>query len=133
MLGAIAEDADVAREAARVVAAFYLSSMPPELLLRHGVEPADVAPAIAAFNAGDVGRALALTPSAIGDALSVGGTAEDWIEKIKRDFHPAGFDHLLVTFADPFLVESWAGIRIDGLPSLDDQIRLFHSRVMSAF
>ena len=121
MLGAIAEDADVAREAARVVAAFYLSSMPPELLLRHGVEPADVAPAIAAFNAGDVGRALALTPSAIGDALSVGGTAEDWIEKIKRDFQPAGFDHLLVTFADPFLVESWAGIRIDGLPSLDDQ------------
>ena len=63
MLGAIAEDADVAREAARVVAAFYLSSMPPELLLRHGVEPADVAPAIAAFNAGDVRRALALTPS----------------------------------------------------------------------
>jgi 5,10-methylenetetrahydromethanopterin reductase len=117
MLGAIAEDPEVAREAARVVAAFYLSSMPPELLLRHGVEPADVAPAIAAFNAGDVGRALALTPSAIGDALSVGGTAEDWIEKIKRDFQPAGFDHLLVTFADPFLVESWAGIRIDGLPS----------------
>jgi 5,10-methylenetetrahydromethanopterin reductase len=54
MLGAIAEDADAAREAARVVAAFYLSSMPPELLSRNGVEPADVAPAIAAFKAGDV-------------------------------------------------------------------------------
>ena len=80
-----------------------------------------------------MGRALARTPSAIGDALSVGGTAEDWIEKIKRDFRPAGFDHLLVPFADPFLVESSAGMRIDGLPSLHDQIRLFHSRVMSAF
>ena len=62
MLGAIAEDADAAREAARVVAAFYLSSMPPELLERNGVDPAEVAPAIAAFNAGDVQRALALTP-----------------------------------------------------------------------
>jgi len=72
-------------------------------------------------------RPSASAPAAVGDALCVGGTAEDWIEKIKRDFQPAGFDHLLVTFADPFLVESWAGIRIDGLPSLDDQIRLFHS------
>lgn len=133
MLGAIAEDADVAREAARIVTAFYLSSMPPELLLRNGVEPADVAPAIAAFHAGDVQRALALTPPAVGDALSVGGTAQDWIEKIRCDLQPAGFNHVLVTFADPFLVESWAGITIDGLPSLDDQIRLFHSRVMSAF
>ncbi len=131
MLGAIAEDADAARRAARVVAAFYLSSMPPELLSRNGVEPEDVAPAIAAFNAGDVHRALALTPPEVGDALSVAGTAQDWIDKIERDLVPAGFDHLLVTFADPFLVESWAGLTIDGLPSLDDQIRLFQSSVMS--
>ena len=132
MLGAIAEDAHVAREAARVLTAFYLSSMPPELLLRNGVEPADVAPAIAAFNAGDVQRAIALTPPEVGDALSVAGTARDWIEKIERDLRPSGFNHLLVTFADPFLVESWAGLSIDSLPSLDDQIRLFHDSVMSA-
>lgn len=130
MLGAIAEDADAAREAARVVAAFYLSSMPPELLLRNGVEPEEVAPAIAAFNAGDVQRALELTPSVVGDALSVAGTAQDWIDKIERDLLPSGFNHLLVTFADPFLVESWAGLTIDGLPPLDDQIRLFHESVM---
>jgi len=36
-----------------------------------------------------------------------------------------------VTFADPFLVESWAGVRIEGLPTLDDQIRLFRESVMS--
>jgi len=131
MLGAIADDAEAAREAARVVAAFYLSSMPPELLVRNGVDPADVAPAIAAFNAGDVQRALALTPPAIGDALSVGGTARDWLDKIERDLMPSGFNHLLVTFADPFLVESWAGVTIAGLPSLDEQIRLFHESVIS--
>jgi len=132
VLGAIAEDADAAREAARVVAAFYLSSMPPELLSRNGVDPAEVAPAIAAFKAGEVQRALALTPTAVGDALSVAGTPQDWIEKIERDIEPSGFNHLLVTFADPFLVESWAGLTIDGLPTLDDQITLFHGSVMSA-
>jgi 5,10-methylenetetrahydromethanopterin reductase len=132
MLGAIAEDAAAAREAARVVAAFYVSSMPPELLSRNGVQPEEVEPAIAAFNAGDVPRALALTPPAVGDALSVAGTPQDWLDKIERDLIPSGFGHLLVTFADPFLVESWAGVTIDGLPSLDDQIRLFHDSVMSA-
>ena len=133
MLGAIAADAEAAREAARVVAAFYLSSMPAELLVRNGVDPEEVAPAIAAFKAGDVRRALTLTPPAVGDALSVAGTAQDWIDKIERDLIPSGFGHLLVTFADPFLVESWTGLTIDNLPSLDDQIQLFHDSVMSAF
>jgi 5,10-methylenetetrahydromethanopterin reductase len=133
MLGAIAADAEPARQAARVVAAFYLSSMPPELLQRNGVDPADVEPAVEAFKAGDVKRALGLTPPAVGDALSVAGTAQDWIDKIERDFRPAGFRHLLVTFADPFLVESWAGVTIEGLPSLEDQLRLFRAAVMPAF
>ena len=132
VLGAIADDAGAAREAARVVAAFYLSSMPPELLLRNGVDPAEVQPAIGAFKAGDVQRALALTPKAVGDALCVAGTPQDWIHKIERDIAPSGFNHLLVTFADPFLVENWAGLTIDGLPALDDQIRLFHAEVMPA-
>jgi 5,10-methylenetetrahydromethanopterin reductase len=132
MLGAIAEDADAAREAARVIAAFYLSSMPRELLLRNGVEPEEVAPAIAAFKAGDVQRALTLTPKAVGDALTVAGTPQDWIDKIERDLRPSGFNHLLLTFADPFLVESWAGLTIEGLPSLNDQIRLFHHSVIPA-
>jgi 5,10-methylenetetrahydromethanopterin reductase len=133
MLGAIAEESEAARAAARVVAAFYLSSMPRELLERNGVDPEEVAPAVEAFNRGDVERALELTPPAVGDALSVAGTAQDWITKIQHDFIPAGFGHLLVTFADPFLVRSWAGVTIEGLPSLEEQLDLFHARVMPAF
>jgi 5,10-methylenetetrahydromethanopterin reductase len=132
MLGAIAKEPEAARSAARIVAAFYLSSMPHELLERNGVEPAEVAPAVEAFDRGDVQRALELTPPAVGDALSVAGTADDWIDKIRRDFIPAGFGHLLVTFADPFLVQSWAGATIEGLPSLDEQLDLFHAHVMPA-
>jgi 5,10-methylenetetrahydromethanopterin reductase len=96
-------------------------------------DPGAVKPIIEAFAAGDVGGALELTPVELGDALSVAGTPQDWIDKIERDLIPAGFSHLLVTFADPFLVESWTGDTIEGLPSLEDQLRLFHDEVMTAF
>lgn len=132
-LGAIASEPGPAREAARIMAAFYISSMPPELLARHGIEFDDVKPIVEAFTAGNVARALELTPPELGAALSVAGTAQDWIAKIEADFLPAGFNHLLVTFADPFLVESWSGRKIDGLPSLEEQLRLFHDEVMVAF
>ena len=39
LLGAIAPDGDVARRAGRTLAAFYIPSMPPALLERHGIEP----------------------------------------------------------------------------------------------
>jgi 5,10-methylenetetrahydromethanopterin reductase len=130
-LGAIAEDPGPAQEAARIVAAFYISSMPPELLARNGVDPAEVAPVTEAFNKGDVQRALELTPPEVGDALSVAGTPQDWKRWIEGDFAPAGFGHLLVTFADPFLVESWAGISIDGLPTFEEQLQLFHDEVIA--
>lgn len=133
MLGAISHDPDAAREAARIAAAFYISSMPPELLRRNGVDPEDVKAIVEAFEAGDVRRALKLTPPELGETLSVAGTPREWINKIERDVIPAGFNHLLVTFADPFLVESWAGQRIPGLPTLEEQLQLFHDEVMPAF
>jgi 5,10-methylenetetrahydromethanopterin reductase len=49
VLGAIAPDAEPAREAARIVTAFYISAMPRELLERNGVDPEAVEPAVAAF------------------------------------------------------------------------------------
>ena len=131
VLGAVAEDAEAARRAARIAAAFYLSSMPPELLRRNGVDPAEVEPAVEAFKRGDVQQALELTPEAVADALSVAGTPGDWVEWLERDFAPSGFRHVLVTLVDPFLVESWAGVRIDGLPALREQLQLFHDGVMT--
>jgi 5,10-methylenetetrahydromethanopterin reductase len=132
-LGAIADERGPAQEAARIVAAFYISSMPPELLARNGVEPESVKPIVQAFARGDVRRALDLTSPEIGEILSVAGTPSDWIEKIERDVVPSGFSHLLVTFADPFVVESWASLRIPGLPTLAEQLQLFHNEVMPAF
>ncbi len=77
---AVAEDGDAARRAARLKAAFYLPSMPPALIERHGIPFATVEPAgtpeevaerrdrrpvidpiNAAFARGDVKQALSLT------------------------------------------------------------------------
>ena len=55
----------------------------------------------------------------MGDALSVAGTAQDWIDKIDDVRHR---NHLLVR--SPIRSSrSWAGVAIEGLLSLDDQIR----------
>jgi 5,10-methylenetetrahydromethanopterin reductase len=78
LLGAIAPDAEVARRAARILASFYIPSMPPALLERHGIEAAEVAPINAAFSAGDIERALDLTPDAIADRIVVAGSPDEW-------------------------------------------------------
>jgi hypothetical protein len=104
--------------------------MPAALLERNGIEPDEVGPANEAFAAGDVARALALTDDAIVDRIVVAGTPDDWLAWLKTTYAPAGFDHALVSFADPFLLDAWAGAEVDGLPDLADQVRLFGEEVL---
>ena len=133
ILGAVALDGDAAREGARVAAAFYISSMPPELVERHGIPFADVEPVVHAFARGQIDRALALVPASVGAQLSLAGTPQEWIERIKRDFHPHGYNHIALGLADPFLVERWSGRPVDGLPPLHEQLQLLHDHVLPAF
>ena len=60
LTAAVSDDGDAARHAARLKAAFYLPSMPPALLERHGVPFRTVEPISAAFARGDVAAALRL-------------------------------------------------------------------------
>jgi 5,10-methylenetetrahydromethanopterin reductase len=130
LLGAIAEDGEVAKRAARILAAFYIPSMPPALLERHAIAPEEVAPVNDAFAAGDIRRALASTPDSVADRLVVAGTPDDWLHWLTETYAAAGLDHALVSFADPFTLRSWAGVSVDGLPSLDAQVRLFGEHVL---
>lgn len=130
LLGAIALDGDVARRAARVLAAFYIPSMPPALLQRHGIEPAEIAPVTEAFAAGDVPGALAATPPEIADRIILAGTPQEWVQWLAGTYAPAGLNHALVSFADPFSLSAWAGIEIEGLPELGEQVRLVGEQVI---
>jgi 5,10-methylenetetrahydromethanopterin reductase len=130
LLGAIAPDAGVARRAGRILAAFYIPSMPPALLERHGIDPDEVAPVNAAFATGDIERALELTPDAVADRIMVAGAPEDWVRWLTRDYAPAGLNHTLVSFTDPFTLKAWADREVPGLPGLVDQVRLFGEHVL---
>lgn len=132
LLGAIAADRDAAKRAGRVLAAFYIPSMPPALLDRHGISFDEVAPVNEAFAAGDVKRALELTPDSIADRLVVAGTPDDWLEWLKDVYAAAGFEHAVVSFTDPFTLRSWADIEIEELPGLNEQVRLFGEEVLPA-
>ena len=131
LLGAIAPDGEAAKRAGRVLAAFYIPSMPPALLERHGIGADEVAPVMEAFAAGDVKRALDATPDSLADRLVVAGTPDDWLRWLTETYAPSGMNHALVSFADPFTLRTWAGVEIDGLPSLGDQVRLFGESVLS--
>ena len=130
LLGAIAPDADVARRAGRIIASFYVPSMPPALLERHGIDPEEVAPVNEAFAAGEVERALDLTSDAVADRIMVAGTPDNWVEWLTGTYAPAGLNHALVTFADPFTLKAWADIEVPGLPDLAHQIGLFGEHVL---
>ena len=104
--------------------------MPPALLERHGIGLDEVAPVNEAFAAGDVKRALKLTPDSIADRLVVAGTPDDWLAWLTDTYAAAGFEHALVSFTDPFTLRSWADVEIDGLPGLNEQVRLFGEEVL---
>ena len=124
-------DGEAAKRAGRVLAGFYIPSMPPALLERHRIAPDEVAPIVDAFAAGDVKRALAATPDSLADRLVVAGTPDDWLRWLTETYAPSGMEHALVSFADPFTLRTWAGVEVDGLPSLRDQVRLFGESVLA--
>jgi 5,10-methylenetetrahydromethanopterin reductase len=130
LLGAIAADGEAARRAGRILAAFYIPSMPPVLLERHGIEPGQVATINEAFAAGDVQGALMATPDEVADRITVAGTPDDWVEWLRETFAPAGLNHALVSFTDPFTLKAWAGIEVEGLPDLAEQVRLVGEQVL---
>jgi 5,10-methylenetetrahydromethanopterin reductase len=115
-----------------VAAAFYISSMAPELIERHGISYADVRPVVGAFGRGDVERALELTTPEIGERLSIAGDPAAWIRRLRSDFAPHGYNHIALGLVDPALVEGWSGRRIEGLPSLAAQVELFAAEIAPA-
>lgn len=66
------------------------------------------------------------------DAIAADGAVAKQAGRILAAFYicATGFDHALVSFADPFTLRSWAGTEIEGLPSLEEQVRLFGQEVL---
>ncbi len=71
-----------------------------------------------------------LTTLELTEKLSLSGTPEEWVERIRRDVIPTGFNHLICSPIDPFLVEAWSGLEVANVPDQQGQLRLIHDRVM---
>jgi hypothetical protein len=43
---------------------------------------------------------------------------------------PAGLNHALLSFTDPYTLKAWASVEVPGLPDLVEQVRLFGEHVL---
>ena len=129
----VSEDSAAAKHAARLLVAFYISSMPPEQLARHGIDAAELQPVVEALGAGDIKRAYELfTPDYV-EKLSLAGTPEEVVEKIKTDIEPAGVKHMILALSDPPLVKFFTNEDVENVPDIRGQLKLVADRVMPAF
>ncbi|HEU5483744.1 MAG TPA: LLM class flavin-dependent oxidoreductase [Microlunatus sp.] len=129
---ATGEDSAVAKDAARSMVGLYASSMPDEQLVRNGVSPDDLKPALAALGAGDLSGAIDATTREIGDILSVAGTPEECVAKLK-EIEAAGVNHMILAITDASLVKTFMGRDIEGVADVDTQLRLIAEKIMPEF
>jgi 5,10-methylenetetrahydromethanopterin reductase len=129
----VGDDSAAAKQAARILVAFYISSMPAEQLARHGISVEEVQPVVDALGAGDVPRAIELFRPELAEKLSVAGTPEECVEKIKTDIEPAGVNHMILALSDAHLVQFFSGQDVPGVPDIQGQLRMVAERVMPAF
>ena len=129
---AVGEDSAIAKQAAASMVGIYASSMPAELLERNGVSPEDLAPILTALGAGDLPGAIAATTPEISDKLSIAGTPDEVVDRLKN-IAGAGVNHMILAITDAALVKAFTGQQIDGVADVDTQLRLIHDKVMPAF
>jgi 5,10-methylenetetrahydromethanopterin reductase len=133
VVAVVSDDSAAAKRAARILVAFYISSMPAEQLARHGIEASELQPVVDALGAGDVKRAVELFTPDYAEKLSVAGTPEEVVEKIRTDIEPAGVNHMILALSDAHLVKFFAGEDVENVPDIRGQLKLVSERVMPAF
>lgn len=129
---AVSEDSAKAKEAAKSMVGLYASSMPDSLLERNGVSPAEMKPILDKFVAGDLAGSIDATPDDLADKLSVAGTPEEVVGKIQA-MKAGGANHMICAITDAHLVKTFMGREVEGLPTVDEQLRLVADKVMPAF
>ena len=71
---------------------------------------------VEALGGGDVKKAISLFEPHYAEKLSLAGTPEEVVEKIKTDIEPAGVNHMILSLADPALVKLFSGEDVPNVP-----------------
>jgi 5,10-methylenetetrahydromethanopterin reductase len=127
----VGTDSAEAKRACGSLVVFYVTAMPREQIERHGIDPDSLAPVIEAMGAGKVEEALDLIPPEVTDALSIAGTPEECVAKI-RTIADTGVNHMILCVTDPTLVKAFTGRDVD-VPDVQGQLRVIHDEIMPAF
>jgi 5,10-methylenetetrahydromethanopterin reductase len=130
---AVGRDSAAAKQAARSMVGIYASSMPHEQLQRNGVDPASLTPIIEAIGAGDLARGVELTSPELADTLSIAGTPEEVTAKIKAEIEGTGVNHVIAAITDASLVKAFTGQTVEGVATVEEQLRLLADEVMPSF
>jgi len=120
----VSPDGDAAKEAARSMVGFYISSMPREQLARHGLDADELQP---------IDEAIELTSADVAARLSLAGTPEEVAAKIRDDIAGAGVNHMILAITDPAMVKAFTTRDLEGVPDVRGQLKLIHDEVMPAF
>ena len=86
-----------------------------------------------ALAAGDVAGAIEQFSPEMAERLSVAGTPEECVEKIKSNMEPTGVNHMILALADPAIVKLFSGEEVANVPDMRGQLRLVAERMMPAF
>ena len=130
---AVGRDSAAAKQAARSMVGIYASSMPHEQLRRNGVDPDELTPIIDAIGAGDLAKGIELTSPELADRLSISGTPEEVTAKIRAEIEGTGVNHVIAAITDASLVKAFTGQSLDGVATVEEQLRLLAEDVMPSF
>ena len=130
---AIGRDSAAAKQAARSMVGIYASSMPQELLERNEVDPAEMTPIVEAMNEGELAKSIELTSPELADKLSFSGTPEEVTSKIKAQLEGTGVNHFIAAITDASIVKGFTGQSIEGVATVDEQLRLIADEVAPNF
>jgi 5,10-methylenetetrahydromethanopterin reductase len=119
-----------ARDAARNYVAFYLPSIPRQILELHGVTSEAIQPIRDAFARGDLKSGLELTTDELVNHFSISGSPDEVVDKLEKNFVAGGVDELVACIVDPEIVGSMLGVKIKKVPSYPENLRLIKKQVM---
>jgi alkanesulfonate monooxygenase SsuD/methylene tetrahydromethanopterin reductase-like flavin-dependent oxidoreductase (luciferase family) len=129
----VSSDSQAAKEAAKSMVGFYISSMPREQLARHGLDADELQPIVEALGRGEIDRAIELTSPEVAEKLSIAGTPDECARKIADDIAAAGVNHMILAITDPAMVKAFTGRELQNVPDVKGQLQLVHDEIMPAF
>ena len=124
-------NAKAAREVARIKVAWYVPILPERHVLQHVLTMEQVRPIRDAWADGDAAKAVALTHPDIAQKLSIAGTPEECLERLRSEMLGTGINHLVAMVADAWHAKLISGQSVDGVPSIKEQLRLINTHVIA--